>query len=321
MNKSQTMKNSQTVSPNTTSVQGPANLASLTFFSNRRSLFFISLLYFSDSLLICSMRTLTGSFGWLSLIASLILSIPFTLLFGKIFRSAGVGKIFLFLSKIVAVALIAASVLLFSHFVQSCVNMEITRWLLPVFILLTAAFAAFKDFNIIKRSASILVIIIAFFRIFSLILLTDRIEISNVFHFYHGFRSFLFQFGIYSLLFTVKGILLLEILRAENTMDSDSSRIVITGLAASVLLIAVIQLITLTVLGDRLYSLIEYPVYYPLGLTRYGDYFERAEVISLAVFMITLTFKISVLMRLVFPSTGKKQQDRSGSKAGGGQSG
>ena len=84
MNKSQTMKNSQTVSPNTTSVQGPANLASLTFFSNRRSLFFISLLYFSDSLLICSMRTLTGSFGWLSLIASLILSIPFTLLFGKI---------------------------------------------------------------------------------------------------------------------------------------------------------------------------------------------------------------------------------------------
>ena len=130
MNKSQTMKNSQTVSPNTTSVQGPANLASLTFFSNRRSLFFISLLYFSDSLLICSMRPLTGSFGWLSLIASLILSIPFTLLFGKIFRSAGVGKIFLFLSKIVAVALIAASVLLFSHFVQSCVNMEITRWLL-----------------------------------------------------------------------------------------------------------------------------------------------------------------------------------------------
>ena len=104
-------------------------------------------------------------------------------------------------------------------------------------------------------------------------------------------------------------------------MDSDSSRIVITGLAASVLLIAVIQLITLAVLGDRLYSLIEYPVYYPLGLTRYGDYFERAEVISLAVFMITLTFKISVLMRLVFPSTGKKQQDRSGSKAGGGQSG
>ena len=99
MNKSQTMKNSQTVSPNTTSVQGPANLASLTFFSNRRSLFFISLLYFSDSLLICSMRTLTGSFGWLSLIASLILSIPFTLLFGKIFRSAGVGKIFLFLSE------------------------------------------------------------------------------------------------------------------------------------------------------------------------------------------------------------------------------
>ena len=60
MNKSQTMKNSQTVSPNTTSVQGPANLASLTFFSNRRSLFFISLLYFSDSLLICSMRTLTA---------------------------------------------------------------------------------------------------------------------------------------------------------------------------------------------------------------------------------------------------------------------
>ena len=201
MNKSQTMKNSQTVSPNTTSVQGPANLASLTFFSNRRSLFFISLLYFSDSLLICSMRTLTGSFGWLSLIASLILSIPFTLLFGKIFRSAGVGKIFLFLSKIVAVALIAASVLLFSHFVQSCVNMEITRWLLPVFILLTAAFAAFKDFNIIKRSASILVIIIAFFLIFSLMILF-LLLLTHIFlnlmrnHNYHRKQVYLHQYQI-----------------------------------------------------------------------------------------------------------------------------
>ena len=82
--------------------------------------------------------------------------------------------------------------------------MEITRWLLPVFILLTAAFAAFKDFNIIKRSASIPSNHHRVFSNFSLILLTDRIEISNVFHFYHGFRSFLFQFGIYSLLFTVK---------------------------------------------------------------------------------------------------------------------
>ncbi len=287
---------------------GGAGLASLTFFSHRRSLFFISLLYFSDSLLICSMRQITGSFGCISLIASLIVSVPLTFLSGKILQRFGAGKILLFISRTVAVLLIAVSVLLFSHFVQSCVNMEITRWLLPAFILLTATFAAFKDFNIIKRSASVLVIIICVFLAISLIFLADRVQISNIRHFYRGLDSFFFQFFIYSALFTLKGILLLEILRAENAMDSFSSPVVTAGLVTSVLLIAAIQFISLAVLGDRLYSLVEYPVYYPLGLTRYGDYFERAEVISLTVFMITLTFKISVLMRLIFPGTKKRKR-------------
>ncbi len=72
---------------------------------------------------------------------------------------------------------------------------------------------------------------------------------------------------------------------------------------AAAILISVIQLISLNVLVDRLYSLIEYPTYHTLSLTRYGDYFERTEVISLAIFMITLTFKISILMRLIFPNS------------------
>lgn len=284
----------------------------MTFFSDRRSLFFIALLYFSDSLLICSMRSLTDSFGWISIMISALLSAALTLLFGKITRHIGVGLFFLILSKIAAVLFIIVSLFLFSDFIQTCINMSVISWLIPAFILLTAAFAAFKDFAIIKRSASVLVAIITIFLIFSLIILWNRVHISNINHLFLDRRSFFEQIIFYTIIFTVKGILLTEILRVENRIDSVDSHIIALGLMISAVFIAVIQLLSLTVLGDRLYSLIDYPVYYTLGLTRYGDYFERAEVISLAIFMITLTFKISVLMRLVLPhsqKTVKKIQD------------
>lgn len=289
----------------------------MTFFSDKRSLFFIALLYFSDALLICSHRSVTDSFGWVSVIISGLISSGFVLLFAKISRHIGVGLFFLILSKTAAVIFITVSLFLFANFIQCCINMAVVSWLIPAFILLTAAFAAFKDFAIIKRSASILAAIIAVFLIFSLIILWNRIHFSNIYHLFQSRQSLFKQVIFYTAIFTIKGILLIEILRVENKMDNTDSRIVISAISISCVLIAAIQLITLTVLGDRLYSLIDYPIYYTLGLTRYGDYFERAEVISLAIFMITLTFKISVLMRLVFPHHQKKEQTEPASEESG----
>ena len=289
--------------------EGGPDLSAMTFFSERRSLFFIALLYFSDSLLIFSGRWITDSAGWLSVIVSGLIAAPAVLLCGRLIYSRGVSLPFLILSKIVAAVLIVVSLWLFADFLHRCVSMEVVRWLIPVFIFLTAAFAAFKDFAIIKRSAPLLAAIAAVFLAVSVLLLWSRIDFSNIRHLFHGEKSFLFQCIFFTSMFTVKGILLTEILRVENTIGRTGPAIVASGLLLSALLIAAIQLITLTVLGDRLYSLIEYPVYYTLGMTKHGDYFERTEVISLAVFMITLTFKCSVLMRIILPHRGDKRKD------------
>ena len=167
------------------------DLSSMTLFSDKRSLFFIALLYFSDSLLICSMRDLTDSFGWVSIIISALFSAVLILLFGKITRHIGVGLFFLILSKIAAVVFITVSLFLFADFIQACINMSVVSWLIPAFILLTAAFAAFKDFSIIKRSASVLSAIIIIFLVFSLIILWNRIHISNIHHLFQSRSSFL----------------------------------------------------------------------------------------------------------------------------------
>lgn len=277
------------------------NISRLTLFSDHRSLFFISLLYFCDSVLICSMRNLTDSLGWLALLLSAVISAPLVLLACFYFEKRGVPRLLLYFSKAAAAVFISLFLILFADFIKKCADMEIAPWLISVFILLTALFAAFKDFNIIKRSASVFVMIIAVFLAFSLLLLADRIRISNISQPVFDSSRFLFQLGFYSLFFTIKGILLSEVIQEEKGIDRSSSLILAAGLFLSVFLIAVTQLITLTVLGSRLYTLVDYPVYYPLGLTRYGEYFERAEILSLAIFMITLTFKTSVLLRLIFP--------------------
>ena len=280
--------------------RGP-DLSAMTFFSERRSLFFVALLYFSDSLLIFSGRWITDSAGWIAVIVSGLTASFIVLLCGRIIHSRGVSLLLLILSKIIAAVLIAVSLYLFADFLHRCVSMEIVRWLIPAFIFLTAALAAFKDFSIIKRSASLLAAISIVFLLVSILLLWSRIDFSNIRHLFHGEKSFFSQFFFFTFLFTIKGILLTEILRVENTIGRTGPGIIASGLLFSALLIALIQLISLTVLGDRLYSLIEYPVYYTLGMTKHGDYFERAEIISLAVFMITLTFKCSVLMRIILP--------------------
>ena len=297
-----------TTAPDTSGAGDRLGLSSETFFSDRRSLFFISILYFSDSLLICSGRWITDSAGWIAVLLAGLISAPLVLLFGRLTRNRGVGLAFLLLSKAVAVFIIGLSLFLFAHFLNRCVNIEVAGWLIPAFIFLTAAFAAFKDFAIIKRSASVLAAVSAIFLAVAFILLWNRIEISNIHRLFQDAGSFFTQLAVFTAVFSVKGILLTEILRVENAADRTDSRIIGAGLMASASLIAAIQLVSLTVLGDRLYSLIEYPVYYPLGMTKYGDYFERTEVISLAVFMITLTFKCSVLMRIVFPHRASREE-------------
>ena len=59
--------------------EGGPDLSAMTFFSERRSLFFIALLYFSDSLLI------------LSVIVSGLIAAPAVLLCGRLIYSRGVS--------------------------------------------------------------------------------------------------------------------------------------------------------------------------------------------------------------------------------------
>lgn len=293
------------------------DLSSMTFFSEKRSLFFISLLYFSDSLLIFSGKWITDSAGWIAVILSSLIAAPVIALFGRLVKNTGIAFPLLLLSRIAAAGLIAVSLYLFSDFLHRCVSMEVTGWLIPAFIFLTAAFAAFRDFNIIRRSASLLAAIAGVFLLLSVLFLWSRIDFSNIRHVFHGEQPFLSQCIFYSSVFAVKGILLKEILKLENETcmkkpaEARESKVIISALFLSSLLIAGIQLMTLTVLGDYLYSLIEYPVYYTLGMTKHGDYFERTEVISLAVFMITLTFQCSVLLRILAPVKNRQKRKKS----------
>lgn len=62
------------------------------------------------------------------------------------------------------------------------------------------------------------------------------------------------------------------------------------------------------VLGAGLYTRLDYPLYYPLGLTELGNYFERTEIISVVVFMTLLVFKTGIFIRIIFAAFSVRKQ-------------
>ncbi len=274
----------------------------------------ISVLFFSDAFIISGKYSFAGTLEWLSIALSALLSIPIVLLYYSLTRKRTAGKLIKSIIILISTINIIISLFIFSGFVAACVLPELNPLFIPAGIFLLSAYSASRRFNTLSKSIHIIIPIIALFLICSLLLLLSRFQLQNItYPSDTSYTDMIKSIIICTMIFSVKGVLLLYLFKYEKSRCRDylivSCSLIIYGAVMTLIL-----LVTLAVLGPGLYLSLDFPLYYPLGLTQHGYYFERAEVLSLIIFMITLTFKTGIYMRIIKMSLTCGSDDKRGKK-------
>ena len=259
----------------------------------------LTVLFMSDTIILSGGFTSAGIYNCISLLCGTLLSSMLILLTGQMYIKM-TSKAVSILTIALALIAIIINLVLFSDFINTCVLPGINPYIIPVLIILVAVYAARNRFLTIIKSTHIVIPVLTIFTAGIILMLIPSVNFTymkSIATVPSDVTGFIFTTLLNTVVFYVKGLLILGLFNTVDESDTQNSiKSVITGICVYGTAIAIIQLITLAVLGPGLYLQLEYPLYYPPGLTVFGEYFERSEVLTITIFMTSLIYKTAIYL-------------------------
>lgn len=216
-----------------------------------------------------------------------------------------------FFAASVSAAGIAVSLAVFSDFIKKCAIPELNGLIIPTAILLTSFYSAFRNMNALTRAVHVVIPFAALFSAAAVLIASSRARSENIFYIIKEINAaperIVLSTLAFAAVFAVKIILILYLFSFTDDTRGDRAA-VCTGTLIYGTAISIMLLTAGAVLGAGLYTRLDYPLYYPLGLTELGNYFERTEIISVVVFMTLLVFKTGIFIRIIFAAFSVRKQ-------------
>ncbi len=268
----------------------------------------VCIIFMSDAIIMTGKFSVAGTADWLAALSGAFMSIPFIIAASFIVRRYGNSITMRFAAVFFSAAAVSISLYTFSDFVKTCVVPEINMLLIPAGILVTAFYSAFRTMNTLCRAVHMIMPVMIIFSVCAIIIASTRFRPDNITE-----SAFLpptaavSASAVFAAVYTVKATLILYLFSFGKGLRNDCAAVCIGTLIYAVI-ISVMLFTALAVLGSGLYSRLDYPLYYPLGLTGIGDYFERTEIISVIIFMIMLVFKTGIFIRIILVACSVRKQ-------------
>ena len=262
----------------------------------------ICIIFMSDTIITTGKYSVAGTADWLALPAGAFMSVPFIIAASFIMRRCRNSLFINICAALFSAAAVMLTLYVFSDFVKTCVVPEINMMLIPAGILITAFYSAFRTTDTLCRAVHMIMPVIIIFSLCALIIASTRFRTDNITD-----SAFLppaaasASSAVFAAVFTVKAMLMLCIFSSGKSTRSDCAAVCAGTLIYAAVMSAML-FTSLGVLGAGLYRRLDYPLYYPLGLTGIGDYFERTEIISVVMFMVILVFKTGIFIRTIIAS-------------------
>lgn len=268
----------------------------------------ICIIFMSDAIIMTGKFSVAYTADWLVVLVGAFISIPFIISASFIIRRCNGSILLRFLSVFISLSSVMISLYIFSDFVKKCVSPRISILLIPAGILITAFYSAFRTAGTLCRAVHIVMPVIIIFSATAATIAMTRFRTDNITD-----SAFLMPAAAisasstFAAVYTIKAALLLYLFSFGKNNRNDCAAIC-TGTLIYASVMSLMLFTALGVLGAGLYSHLDYPLYYPLGLTGIGDYFERTEVISVIIFMIILTFKSGIFIRIILIACNVRKQ-------------
>lgn len=268
----------------------------------------ICIIFMSDAVVMTGKYSVAGTADWLACLAGAFMSIPFIIAASFVLRRTGNSMPLRCFAVLFSAATLAITLYSFSDLVKTCIVPEMNMLLVPAGIMVTAFYSAFRAMKTLCRAVHMIMPVIIIFSCAALLLALTRFRTGNITE-----SAFLppaaavSASAYFALDYAAKAVLLLYIFSFGKSTRSDCAA-VCAGTLIYAAVMSLMLFIALGVLGAGLYGRLDYPLYYPLGLTGTGDYFERTEIISVVIFMIILVFKAGIFIRIMLVACSVRKQ-------------
>lgn len=279
----------------------------------RSRVFFSAVLLFSDGLLLTGIFSSGSCRTWLVLLCSTLISLVLMLPAAFLLKKADNPLLLRITVFLISLAAVFINLRTFDAFIRHCLLPASETWFLLFCIVLTALFGAvFRD--TLHRSLHLLVPFLAFFLLLAAVLALTEFHLQHFKYLPVADPADIFSAMPLAVLILCARILLLLYYSDAHSMKYSEFLWGGAGILFTEAVTIVLLLIATGVLGGGLYEQLQYPLFYPLGLTSFGDYMERAEVLSAALLMIFLVLKLCTLFQIMKKSLGinsaVRKQDR-----------
>lgn len=285
----------------------------------------LTALFMSDALIMAGKYSPAGIHSWISTISGALISSALLIIAGKHFIRFCYKPFSAAVTIALSASAIAVSLILFADFINRCVLPDINPFIIPLGIIATGIYTAFKNFRTLIKSVHMIIPVILFFILFIIVLLIPSVETEYMLSVSETFSisGFLYALAGDISVFFIKGLIIISLFDHEYQHTKNTGayqahpphkhvphfgksydhthflKTAVAGIISYGIIISALQLISLSVLGPGLYEQLDYPLYYPPGLTLFGEYFERAEILTIVMFMASLVMKTGIYIRSI----------------------
>lgn len=271
----------------------------------------ICIIFMSDAAVMTGKFSPAGVSDFIAVLAASFLCLPFAPLAAFTVKRCQNSIILRFFAAVLSAVCIIMSLAVFSNFIKTCVLPELNRFIVPTAILLTAFYSAFRNTKTLTRAVHVVMPAAAVFCAAAFFIALTRARSENISYIIQEMENtplqIIFGAAAFAAVFIVKIILLMYLFSFSDNTHGNCAAIC-AGTAIYGIIISAMLLTAGAVLGAGLYLRLDYPLYYPLGLTGLGNYLERTEIISVIIFMVLLVFKTGIFIRIIFTACSVRKQ-------------
>lgn len=184
----------------------------------------------------------------------------------------------------------------FAQFVSTVGLKETPMYAIMAIMMITCALAVRYGIDIIGHWTETFIFIVILFLVVSVGLVSKNIEISNILPIFDkGFKPIVKgAFGVVTFPFVETVVFLLVFPKFKK--DASVKKIFLNGLLFGGLLILMTSLADILVLGCSLAEAEYYPTYTTFSTVHLGDFIHRLEAFAAIVFIVSVFFKLSILL-------------------------
>lgn len=249
--------------------------------------------------------------SWISMLISIVISIPIVMMYGEVNRLAPkkslfdlsyivfgriAGTIVTFLFSVFSILLGILVIKNFTEYIHVVSLPETPQLLVAIGIGLVMFFTVFEGIEDLGRGCVFVLPLTMFVVVFLILLSIPNMDINNMKPVLYKNIGTVLKGALSAVVFPLAEVVLFTVVFSSVETKTNPAKLYIVGMAIGGLILAALKLSNILVLGYPLIDLLYFPTYERAGIIEAGRFFSRVEILVSGNFIIFGLVKTTICL-------------------------